>query len=212
MAAKKSRLPAGYQEVEWIECSGTQYIQTDVAIGEPTSLYCESEFECLNMVTGVDYPIVWCQGANGPRDHSASYKFPNVYNGKTELQGFGIVGADNKPFTVINNQRVLMTFDYKPGSQVITCNGKSVTRNYAGPTSANNKPLRVLKSTKVSGTDAFFSGRLYRFKLELNGEKALDAVPCFRKSDGTVGVYELVSNKFLPNAGTGTFSKGADVN
>ena len=211
MGQKKSRLPAAFQEVKWIGCSGTQYIQTNVAIGQPTSLYCESDFECQNMVTGVDYPIVWCQGTKGSSDHSSSYKFPNVYNGKTELQGFGIVGAENKPFTVINNQRVLMTFDYKPSLQIITFNESSIRRTYSGPTSANNKLIRLLKSTKVSGTDAFFKGRLYHFLLELNGVKMLDVVPCYRRSDGVVGLYDIVSNSFLTNAGTGEFTKGENV-
>lgn len=209
---KKSRLPADYQEVEWIGCSGTQFIQTNVSIGQPTSLYCESDFECQNMVSGVDYPIVWCQGAGGSSDNSATYKFPNVYNGKTELQGFGIVGGtQNKPFTVVNDQREFMTFDYKPNLQIITFNETSITRTYSGPTSANNKLIRLLKSTKTSGTDAFFKGKLYHFLLELNGVKVLDVVPCYRKHDGVIGVYDVVSNSFLMNAGTGEFTKGENV-
>ena len=213
MGAKKARLPAEYQEVEWIGGSGTQFIQTNAIIGLPTFLYCESEFECQNMISGVDYPIVWCQGANGSADHSATYKLPNVCNNKTELQGFGIDAyrESAKPFTVTNNVRTIMTFDYKINLQVITCNGASVRFTNPGPTSANNKPLRLLKSTKVSGTDAFFSGRLYHFLLALSGEKVIDAIPCYRKADLEIGMYDLVSKTFLTNAGTGDFTKGADV-
>ena len=38
-----------------------------------------------------------------------------------------------------------------------------------------------------------------------------DFVPCYRKADSVVGLFDLVSNTFFTNAGTGTFTKGADV-
>lgn len=37
-------------------------------------------------------------------------------------------------------------------------------------------------------------------------------VPCYRKSDGEIGMYDIVSGAFFANVGTGTFVKGADVN
>ena len=38
-----------------------------------------------------------------------------------------------------------------------------------------------------------------------------DFIPCYRISDGVIGLYDKVSGKFYTNAGTGTFTKGADV-
>lgn len=35
--------------------------------------------------------------------------------------------------------------------------------------------------------------------------------PCFRNSDGKCGLYDLVTNTFYTNAGTGVFGKGANV-
>lgn len=58
-----------------------------------------------------------------------------------------------------------------------------------------------------------FSHRKIRiFQIRENGIIVLDLVPCYRKSDGEIGMYDLVSNTFFTNAGTGTFTKGADVN
>ena len=37
-------------------------------------------------------------------------------------------------------------------------------------------------------------------------------IPCYRKSDGEIGMYDTVSRTFYTNAGTGSFTKGADVN
>ncbi|MBR3423660.1 MAG: hypothetical protein IKG80_04140 [Clostridia bacterium] len=36
-------------------------------------------------------------------------------------------------------------------------------------------------------------------------------VPCYRKSDNEIGLYDLVTDDFLTNAGTGTFRKGGNV-
>ena len=38
-----------------------------------------------------------------------------------------------------------------------------------------------------------------------------DLVPCYRKSDGVIGMYDLARKTFLTNVGTGNFTKGADV-
>jgi len=51
--------------------------------------------------------------------------------------------------------------------------------------------------------------RFYSFRV-LNGETVLfDGVPCYRKSDSKIGMYDLISNHFVGS--TGTWTKGADV-
>lgn len=57
----------------------------------------------------------------------------------------------------------------------------------------------------------FFSGRCFRAYVELNGSRVIDLIPCYRKSDGEIGMYDIVSGAFFANAGTGSFTKGADV-
>lgn len=38
-----------------------------------------------------------------------------------------------------------------------------------------------------------------------------DLVPCYRKADGVIGMYDIVRKIFLTNVGTGSFTKGANV-
>lgn len=40
----------------------------------------------------------------------------------------------------------------------------------------------------------------------------IDLIPCYRKADNVIGMYDLVNDKFYTNEGTGTFLKGKDVN
>lgn len=59
-----------------------------------------------------------------------------------------------------------------------------------------------------------FEGRVYYAKLYNNNtnELVLDAYPCYRKSDGVIGFYELVTNDFITASGNvGTVSAGPNV-
>ena len=76
----------------------------------------------------------------------------------------------------------------------------------------------TLTTTKTSayvfcyGTnDYYFKGRVFSVKAEKDGMILLNLVPCYRIADTEVGMYDTVSNTFFANAGTGTFTKGADV-
>lgn len=51
---------------------------------------------------------------------------------------------------------------------------------------------------------------LYGARFSQGSEIVRDYIPCYRKSDGTVFLYETVSRTFLSNAG-GTFDLGPDV-
>ena len=53
--------------------------------------------------------------------------------------------------------------------------------------------------------------RLFYFLHRRNGVDLLELIPCYRKSDNVIGMYDLVSGTFFTNAGTGTFTKGGNV-
>jgi hypothetical protein len=44
-----------------------------------------------------------------------------------------------------------------------------------------------------------------------NDNLICDLVPCYRKSDGVIGMYDVVRKIFLTCAGSGALSKGPDV-
>ena len=53
------------------------------------------------------------------------------------------------------------------------------------------------------------------YKLDIYDENWIhiyDLVPCYRKSDTVIWLYDLVNNQFYTNSWTGTFTKWADVN
>lgn len=52
---------------------------------------------------------------------------------------------------------------------------------------------------------------IYGARITQGSEIVREYIPCYRKSDGEIGLYETFTGQFLTNAGTGTFTKGADV-
>lgn len=53
--------------------------------------------------------------------------------------------------------------------------------------------------------------RLYSFKAYENGVLIRDMVPCYRRSDTEIGLYDFVNDVFYTNSGSGIFYKGPDV-
>ena len=53
--------------------------------------------------------------------------------------------------------------------------------------------------------------KLYSARCSRNHEVVRDYVPCYRKSDGEIGLYEKCTGQFLTNDGAGSFAKGADI-
>jgi hypothetical protein len=56
------------------------------------------------------------------------------------------------------------------------------------------------------------SAKWKRVIIYTNGKKVRDMIPCYRKNDSVIGMYDIVNDTFYTNSGTGAFLKGANVN
>ena len=194
MAKKSSRLPAEYQEVEWIHGDGLAYLKTEII---PTV---NSTMEAVL---------------------SASQQTNANFLGSRE----GNSGVD-KAFLVASYSSAhkygFMRWGY--GVQTISFD-TDWHKFYLSPTAAKVDDVSFALSTPKSQTSTFsihlFDDHgsvsalyisLRYFKFWEDGILIADYVPCYRKSDGVIGMYDLVTNTFKSNANnTGTFTKGADV-
>ena len=61
-------------------------------------------------------------------------------------------------------------------------------------------------------TNVGFMGSCYGFKMDdANRNPLRNFIPCYRKADGVIGMYDTVTNLFFENSGDGSFTKGPDV-
>ena len=192
-------LPVGYQQVEYIKSTGTQYIDTGINTNTTTSRY-ETKIN-PSLVSGTI-------GIFGTRDYSSSTP--------SSMNVFIIDGAfrlDWLSGNISSAPRISSNTEYTI----------SITRGLA---TINNVNYTSGDRTSIDGSYTFyvgsfnnagsvysngFSGKIYYSKLYNNNILVFDGVPCYRKSDNEIGMYDLVSNTFFTNAGTGTFTAGAEI-
>ena len=53
--------------------------------------------------------------------------------------------------------------------------------------------------------------RFYAFDIKEGTEKKVSLIPVYSKVGGNIGLFDVVNDKFYPNAGTGTLTKGSDI-
>lgn len=192
-----SQLPTEYQEVEYIESSGIQYIDTGY---KPTS-------NNLRVVCDFEYTA----------DHSASSVFGSESSGKYSIVPWGApefyVGSSTQLLaqTTALNTKYLLDAHANAGTLTVSLNGTTNSASYSGSilTTVN---IGVFCNIIAGMASQFCSMKLYAMYIYDNNNLVRDFVPCYRKSDNVAGLYDLVNNVFYTNAGSGVFAVGADSN
>ena len=189
-------VPSGYQEVEYLASSGTQYIFTGVAPKDVTRIDCDF------MATSVGSFVYAWGSYNGSQEssmgklHSADSYIRAYLNGKEVASAKNI--AANTLYKTITR---LDTFSVDGDSYQMT-----------GTLNQTNSLQIVLFARNVnSGADLKMTGRIY-YAAFYNGNTLVDEMfPCYRVSDSVAGMWGRISNTFYTNQGTGTFTVDPDV-
>ena len=185
-----SRLPEGYTEVQYIQSSGTQWINTGFKPNQNTRA-------ALTVDAKPSTAAAWLFGArNGNTDRtfgllSFNSQYRSDYNNSTEE--YSTVTPSGK-FTVDKDKNVTKfngTIGVTARSGVFQC----------------TYPLFLFANNNAGTAAGFGSFKLYVCQLYDNGNLIRDFVPCIDPA-GAVGLYDLVGGKFYGNAGTGVFLAG----
>ena len=195
------RLPSEYQEVEYIEADGDQYIDTGMTLSEKN----EAELKISNITYGNTKIF-------GSRTSATSDNFAVISTATSLVCDF--YNYNNNRLTVSTPIAEPITIKTGRNGLQINDNTKSITTFSSFTTPDNAYIFSGSGTFPAAYTNA--KARLYYCKIRLYdtyiyGELVRDFVPCYRKSDNEIGLYDLVTNTFFTNAGTGSFTKGADV-
>ena len=195
-------LPAEYQQVEYLQSSGTQYIDTGVLLSDN---YERVEIK-LNVTSANNksrYFSSWSDGLN--RGSIVTYgtstnPLGSVYVGST---GYSITNtATNTDYTIdLTADNGTLTGSY--------C-GINVNKSYNNSVVTNYK-IGLFCEFSNLGVGGQCYAKIYYFRLHTSRGLARDFVPCYRKSDSKPGMYDLVTDTFFTNAGTGEFIVGNNV-
>lgn len=192
-----------YQRVEYITSDGDQYLITDIIAdnstgAELTASY-PSQTDCVTM-------------GSTTSTSNARFYLPYLLSASSIYYGYNtgnsITFASSKNTKYISclnflNNRAAALYDANglaKGGQVMT---RSVTKQTA--------PIGIFCYNRGDARGAIRPFTLYGARISQGYEIVRDYVPCYRKSDGEIGLYDMVTGQFLTNQGTGEFGKGEDI-
>lgn len=183
-----SRLPSGYTQLEYIQSSGTQYVDTGVKPDQTYTL--EVKYQTVQTSAGGISVSDQSWQSNGFGIWCNAVVFGNQTS-----QDVTLYGAD--PTEVTLNQ----------GGLVV--NGEQVwTPTAATFMAAANMTICALN--RNGSIAEKLTGKIYYVRLLSNGQAVRDFVPC-KNASGAVGLYDTVEGQFYANAGTGTFTAGPEI-
>ena len=182
-------LPSGYKKLEYIQSTGTQYIDTLVNIeaNKPITLrvVCDCSFNNAGVGNGVGTTI------------SGNIFYFGTYNGS---YCYGLGKVDGVTSVAADTERRI--YDLDAVGKKLTISGKlSLTGlSFATPT-----------ASRTFWLPQWGQGiKLYSCQIYDNGTLVRDFIPC-QTTDGTIGLWDDVNSVFYGNAGTGTFTAGPEI-
>lgn len=207
------KLPIEYQRVEYLQSTGTQYINTKKIPTDNTKMElktyttCTASYYCAGARSGTSTIFFAQSGA------TSGSKISCTVNG-TSRTAEDSDGVDFKRLSSGQMYNIMLktngdsTFDY---SIVDETNNKSYSISKAEYTPMETVTdgiclFALNKNYIVSGTN-----RCYKFKLYRDGKLILSFIPCYRKKDNVAGMYDIVTGKFFTNDGTGSFAVGNNI-
>lgn len=192
-------LPTGYTELEYLQSSGTQYIDTGFKPNHDTRVICKG---CLD----VDESAQWLFGAR----HSASQANFGFCTYKSKYYAY--YNTSGKAFDTSLNTSGILTVDCNKNTAELTANGMTDTVTASltiNKTFECDYPL-VLFACNTRGTISAASAVIYSCKIYDDGVLVRDYIPC-KNASGAAGFYDVVNGVFYPNSGSGSFIEGDEV-
>lgn len=191
-------LPIGYILLEYIESSGTQYINTGYKM--------TSNYEELNMKFRFldKYSSKTLIGTQDSQYSDSTLYSINIYQSELFVANSHSVWSWNA--TVGADYEIDISANGANGSVLV--NGTTFSFDIKG--NIDKKDNILIFCGEVAGTPNLsqaISARLYFCKIYDNGTLVRDFVPC-KSPSGAVGLYDNVGEKFYNNNGTGTFIAG----
>lgn len=188
--ATDNGLPSGYTLVDYIQSSGTQYIDTGVAHDSSSNIVLQADvsYDTVSLANQI-------MGFNG--------------NGGN---GIGLSKAAWWEASSIASATVGTKYSLEWGvngtSWHRTVNGTKVTGTRSAYTFATNLYLFASQASSTSATMSYHcSCKMYGAKVLVGGTAVRDFIPC-KNPSGAYGLYDTVGKKFYGNAGSGAFTGG----
>jgi hypothetical protein len=184
-------IPTEYQRVEYIESTGTQCIELDSIDRMDTEVYSTLDFQFTQTYASGGHILIGGSSADGKWFGLTAR---DVTLGSSSLKFSGISAL----------ARHIAELSWVQGVATGKVDDVTVTTTFTQSTTS--KPFYIFGLPESSQYMYLVACKFYY--ATING---YPLVPCYRKADGVIGLYDRKSDTFRTNVATGTFVKGADI-
>ena len=196
MALNKKENFDDFQEVEYIGSTGYQYIDTEI---KPTNLTKVEISFMQSSQTGYLYGSRTSSSSNDA--HAFILHYGSIYP--------QFDGQQSKVSSSYNKTGIKYILKNSQDGAYIN---DDLTKSYTESSFSSDYSMYLFALNQSNSVESrTLKGRIYYCKIFEDGILVRRFVPCYRKSNGEIGMYDLVNNVFYTNKGSGTFTKGSDV-
>ena len=182
-------IPDEYLPIQYIQCTGSQYIDTGLKY-DKTYYYtvdCEIDNENGNQIFGMYYGY----------DHGVDV-WSGVYQVATD--NYNIINTD-----IPAGQRVNIIIDQSTKTMSVNSFSHTFTGDFLPISSVYPVLLGAYWSSWNNSLRGYGKGKIYSFNYYENDILLRDMIPVIRLSDYKPGMYDKVTQTFFTNQGTGEF-------
>lgn len=210
------RIPTEYQEVQYIKAAGGIGAYIDLGFTYDTAATIEIEFvESTASNTGryifgatENDGTVRCAITDTSGRGSMGY-------GTATGNSTGYIPLDLQNTEFLDNEFNFYRMTLKEGLAEFINVSTGISKISKGQINCSMTNNLYLFAQNYNGTMRYGAGfaqiKTFRY-YDKNNILVCDFVPCYRKKDYEIGMYDLVSKTFFTNNGTGSFTRGPAVN
>lgn len=194
------KLPSGYTQLEYIESTGTQYIDTGVILTQEHSV--EIEAKLMARVSNKSY-YLFGVSTSGKRYAITVGAKTNTYNFDFIDSTYRINSEINAFDNAFHVHKIENLNYYIDG---ILQGGNSLTGN-----TYNSSYLFDTREHTIVSTTGEQRWKVKRCSIWNGSLLVRNFIPAKRNSNGEIGMYDLVNDTFYTNQGTGDFTAGPQI-
>lgn len=200
------RLPSDYQEVEYIQSSWSQYINSWVTLDT------NDKMNWLDMYMKAthtwDWNFMWVYNGTTYAAMEVPWWYANrlrcFIGNSNSYTDRDVLHSDNTTYDEIE-------YIYSTTLATFIINWTTYTQSRSNSYNTWNRPIYIFWRSNASSYEQLLSMKLKTCYIKIQWTLLRDFVPCYRKSDNTVWLYDLAWKQFYTNIWTWTFTKWPDV-
>ena len=186
-----NRLSSEYQEVEYIESFGNEYIKTNIIPNENIGIY----MKVLNKEINNSTTFFGVSNISNDFIYSIGNKSNNImYN----------LNQSNQLENSLSDNLNIIELNYLNDKKIKLNNNIITSLNNIG---TNDNEFTIFALNQDNNIINHSSIKLYNLKISIDDTIKYDFIPCYRIKDNKTGLYDIINNKFYETE-TGTLKNG----